>query len=445
MPISRNRRRKRYFLLPLCCLFGLASTAQAQHSMPVPTCPGRGLVTPGTDGMWYLDGCYGCQLDGSASSDDGSSSPRLLPEFLHEYRGITAEYVYTGEVFSLAHGGLKTKDATKYRGNLDLVLNADTTAMDLWEGGRFFAYGNAYHGQSLTTNYVGDAQFFSNIDSTPRDANEFLLMEYWYEHSFADGDILVKVGKQDSNADFAFSDLGGDFINSSFGFSPTILLPSWPNPAIGVATFLNLTDLLHYKLGVYDGSPSLGAFTGGRSGFDSLGSGGVITMQEVSLTPQLGAQGELPGTYKAGSWIHSDEFDNLATGVGTVNGNHGYWFNIDQMLWIEPESGDEPQGLGFFAQYGWSPSDRNAVDRYHGVGMTYRGLVPQRDIDLVGVGLASAHFSAAGTNREEAVEVFYKAQITDWFTIQPDMIYIANPSGINNDAFIVGLRSEIVF
>ncbi len=57
--------------------------------------------------------------------------------------------------------------------------NADTTAMDLWEGGRFFTYGNAYHGQSLTTNYFGDAQFFSNIDSTLRDAKEFLLMEYW--------------------------------------------------------------------------------------------------------------------------------------------------------------------------------------------------------------------------------------------------------------------------
>lgn len=105
--------------------------------MPVPTCPGRGLVTPGTEGMWYLDGCYGCQLDGSTSSNDESSSLRLLPEFLHEYRGITAEYVYTGEVFSLAHGGLKTKDATKYRGNLDLVLNADTTAMELWEGAAF--------------------------------------------------------------------------------------------------------------------------------------------------------------------------------------------------------------------------------------------------------------------------------------------------------------------
>ena len=447
MPIpSSHRARKRFLFLALNCLFGLASTAQAQHSMPIPACPGRGLVTPGTDGMWYLDGCYGCQLDGTNAEEDDLSSPHLLPDFLHEYKGIAAEYVYTGEVFSIAHGGLKTKDGTKYRGNLDLVLNADTTAMDLWEGGRFFIYGNGYHGQALTNEFVGDSQFYSNIDSTPpRRENEFLVMEYWYEHSFADGDILVNVGKQDSNADFAYTDLGGDFLNASFGFSPTILLPSWPNPAIGVASFLNLTDVLHYKVGVYDGSPSQGAMTGGRSGFDSLGDGGVMTMQELSLTPQFGADGELPGTYKAGVWIHSSEFDNLETGVGTLNGNHGYWFVADQMLWIEPGCGDEPQGLGIFYQHGWSPSDRNAVDRYNGTGVTYRGLVTHRDVDLVGVGLASAHFSAAGTNRENAIELFYKAQLTEFITVQPDLVYIANPSGVNNDAFLVGLRSEIVF
>lgn len=445
MPTFRHRRQKLHLFFAISCLFGCASNLQAQHSMPVPACPGRGLVAPGTGGMWYLDGCYGCPLDGTSSEEGKKPTPHLLPDFLHEYKGINAEYVYTGEVFSIAHGGLKTKDGTKYRGNLDLVLNADTSAMALWEGGRFFAYGCAYHGETLTANHVGDTQFYSNIDSAPRDANEFLLLEYWYEHSFADGDILIKIGKQDSNADFAYTDLGGDFVNSSFGFSPTILLPSWPNPAIGVSTFLNLTDMLHYKIGVYDGSPSLGAFTGGRSGFDSLGSGGVMTMQEVSVTPQFGHQGELPGTYKIGNWIHSHEFDNLATGIGTVNGNHGYWLNIDQILWIEPDSGDEPQGLGVFAQYGWSPSDRNAVDRYHGLGLTYRGLLPQRDVDLIGVGLASAHFSAAGTSREEAVEIFYKTQITEWITVQPDMMYIANPSGVNNDAFIIGLRSEIVF
>ena len=85
------------------------------------------------------------------------------------------------------------------------------------------------------------------------------------------------------------------------------------------------------------------------------------------------------------------------------------------------------------------------MESYHGGGLTYRGGVKSRDTDLIGIGIASAGFSATGASREEAVEIFYKTQITERITVQPDMMYIANPSGVNNDAFIVGLRSEIVF
>ncbi len=425
--------------------FAQAAVALGQHGMPVPTCPGRGLVSPGADGLWYLDGCYGCPMDAAIAESEEDANFHILPLEWHEYQGITAEYIYTGEVFSLARGGFNTNRATRYRGNLDLVLAGDTEAMDLWEGGRFFAYGNSYHGQALTSNYVGDAQFFSNIDSTPRSANEFLLMEYWYEHAFADGDIMVKVGKQDSNADFAFVDLGGDFVNSSFGFSPTIPLTTWPNTGMGVATFVNLTDTLHYKGGVYDGTTSFGLPTGGQAAFSTIGTHGAITLQEFSWSPQLGADGDLPGTYRAGVWYHSHTFDDLASGVGKVQGNHGYWLSGDQMVWKEAGSDDEPQGLGIFVQYGWSPADRNYVNEYNGAGLTYRGLIPQRHIDLFGVGIASAGFSAAETTRETDIELFYKAQVTEWATLQPDLVYICNPSGNGTDALLVGLRTEIVF
>lgn len=446
MPIpSRHRARKRFLFLALSCLFGLASTAQAQHSMPVPACPGRGLVTPGTEGMWYLDGCYGCQLDGTNTEEGGAPSPHLLPDFLHEYNGIAAEYVYTGEFFSLAHGGMDRNRSTKYRGNLDLVLTADTEAMDLWEGGKFFIYGNSFHGRTLTANHVGDTQFYSNIDSSPRPADEFQVAEYWYEHSLANGDIIVKVGKQDANADFAFVDLGGDFIHSSFGLIPTVPLGTWPNPGMGAAVFLNLTDMIHYKIGIYDGAPAFGLPTGASMAFSTVGDFGAMTLQEISLTPQFGADGDLPGTVRLGNWYHTHSFDNLQTGVGTIHGNYGFWASADQLLWKEPGSDEEPQGLGTFAQWGWAPGDRNAVESYYGAGLTYRGAIKSRDTDLVGAGIASAGFSTTGASREEAVEIFYKTQITEWITVQPDMMYIANPSGINNDAFVVGLRSEIVF
>jgi carbohydrate-selective porin OprB len=179
-------------------------------------------------------------------------------------------------VATLAHGGFNTNNGTQYRGNLDLLLTADTEAMDLWEGGRFFVYGSTYHGRSLTTNHVGD----------------------------------------------------------------------------------------------------------------------------------------LPGTYKIGAWYHTHSFANLENGVGTVSGNYGLWTSADQMIWKETGSDEEPQGLGLFAQYGWSPSDRNLVDAYFGAGATYRGLIPQRDMDLTGIGLANAWQSTAGTTSERALEIFYKTQMT---------------------------------
>ncbi len=432
------------FLQQLFLIVGLfwSSSARAQHSMPVPNCPGRGLVAPGETGLWHLDAGYGCEV---ATDDLTSESAHLLPLWLHGNEAITAEYIYTGEVMSLMHGGFNTNNGTQYRGNMDLVLLGDTGAMDLWEGGRFFLYGNSYHGRSLTTPNIGDVQLFSNIDSTPRSENEFLLMEYWYEHSLADGDLIFKIGKQDANADFCYTDLGGDFLNSSFGFSPTVLLVSWPNTSMGITGIANLTDLVQYKAAVFDGAPSLGRLTGGLSGFTTLGDQGALTLHEVAFLPQLGANGDLPGTYKVGAWYHTHSFANLATGVGTVRGNYGFWTSADQMVWKESDSDEEPQGLGIFAQYGWSPSDRNLVDNYFGVGATYRGLIPERDLDLTGIGLATAWLSTPGTDSERAFEIFYKTQINNWASLQPDFTYIANPGGAGKDATVIGLRTEIVF
>ncbi len=195
----------------------------------------------------------------------------MLPDFLHEYNGIAAGYIYTGEFFFLAHGGMDRNRGTKYRGNLDLVLTADTEAMGLWEGGKFFLYGNSFHGRTLTANHVGDAEFYNNIDSRPRPADEFQVAEYWYEHSFANGDIIVKLGKQDAKADFAFVDLGGA---STFGIP-----------------------------------------TGASMAFSTVGDFGAMTLQEISLTPQFRAEGELPCRVCLGNWYHTHSFENLQTNV----------------------------------------------------------------------------------------------------------------------------------
>lgn len=427
--------------------------AHSQHVLPVPGCPARGLTPPGSSSLPYLPRVFGCSPSGIASdagaAEDGSpdSPPLFLPDWMHQYKGITGEYIYTGEVFSNVHGGLNTNGATRYRGNLDLVMNVDTEAMDMWKGGRFFIYGEQFHGHTLTARDIGDTQFYSNIDSSPRPNDAFQIMEYWYEHSLMDdGSVIVKVGKQDANADFAYSDLGSDFVNSSFGFSPTIPLVTWPNPSLGVATFIDLTDSFHFRAGIYDGAPSFGVPTGGQWGLSSLGHNGAFSLLESSYTPQLGTDGDLPGTYKVGVWLHSGKFADLTTGGATeVSGNHGYYAVIDQLIWKEPGSDETPQGLGFLAQWGWSPSDRNVVDRHIGSGLTYRGLIKNRDTDVLGLGVTSADFSDRTLYAETNLELFYKAQIREWMIVQPDLQYIANPSGTNPDALVIGARTEMVF
>ena len=84
----------------------------------------------------------------------------LLRRLPHELLsgGIAVEIVYTGEVFNNARGGLDTHQATRYRAILDVALTFDMDALIGCSGGTFFIYGQEYHGNGITDNFVGDFQ-----------------------------------------------------------------------------------------------------------------------------------------------------------------------------------------------------------------------------------------------------------------------------------------------
>ena len=118
---------------------------------------------------------------------------------------------------------------------------------------------------------------------------------------------------------------------------------------------------------------------------------------------------------------------------------------VDQMVWVERCDAEAAQGLGFFAQYSWAPQDRNEVYQYLGAGFTYRGLVPCRNDDLTGIAMGYARQSPVlSVNDETVIELFYKAQLTPHINVQPDIQYIAQPSGAYDDAVAAGLRFELV-
>ncbi len=425
--------------------------------LPIPGQPSRNL-TP----LDQLD--EEVELEEGETAEEAAEGGGLLKFFPHEFRdgGITIEAIYTGETFTKARGGINSSRATNYRSNLDLVGIVDTAKMGWWERGRFFVYGQNLSGKPISTSDVGDIQLFSNLDSTisATERPQFTtIAEYWYEHLVVDELWRIKVGKQDANADFAFTDLGGDFVNSSFGLPPMIPLPTFPSQALGIASFLNLTDETILALGIYDGTLPSGP-QGVRWGFDTLGDNGAISLYQIEHKPQLGTDGEFPSTIRLGGWFHSSndswsEFDD-AIAPRTFGHNYGYFASVDQLIWKEHLGTDDDQGLGIFFQFGWAPSNRNVIREYYGGGLVYKGLLPNRDDDLLGLAFASAllseHFRASSdmvglspAPSETAVELFYKTLLGPNMSVQPDIQYIANPSGIHRDALVPGMRFEVVF
>ena len=154
--------------------------------------------------------------------------------------------------------------------------------------------------------------------------------------------------------------------------------------------------------------------------------------------------GMLPGTWAIGAGYSTNgEVSGMA-----FDPAHGYLFQLEQLVYRECACDeDDTQGLAVFAGYyprfrsGRLPAE--SVGDSFVAGLVYEGLIPGRDQDAVGAGVAWAELFQGGTHQESVFEFFYKVQIAPRVSIQPDLQYIASPSRIFRDALAVGMRFQI--
>jgi len=382
----------------------------------------------------FMDNAY-IRAEGGQSEE---GKPHLLGSFAHGFGPISAEYVYTGEVFTNTRGGIRTKDSAVYMGLFEMIVLGDVEKMGcIGEaiGGSVFLYALNAHGRGISEYYIGDTQVISNIE-LPAEAQIFQMEEFWWERSFLDDLVSVRLGKSDANYDFAVVEVAGDFCNSSFGFHPTIPMPSYPDAAMGVVLHFQLTENLLFRYGLWDGAAS-----GKTWGFS--GTGETFAMYELERTWEIHGK---PGEFHVGLWEHTGTFENPINAAITYRGNHGLHLGGEQMIVRESRCGDDGQGLAIFGQFGWSPQERNEVQKYIGAGVVYLGLLPQRDEDVVGLGMARVEYSDLFPRAmaETTIELFYKAQVSEFLMIQPDFQYVCSPGGTSRDAFAVGLRFELL-
>ena len=356
-----------------------------------------------------------------------------------EDRGLNLELIYTAELFRNVSGGQRT--GGDYRGDISLFMELDTETAGWWDNGTFFVHLQEQHGYGITNKYVGDSQVLSNID-----ADDYKqISEIWYLHRLLDDRLWIKLGKMEGNADFAFVDYGGEFINSSAGFHPTIPLVTYPDQDWGVVVGIEPVDWFSMNIGVYQGRPD-----GGRSISSTLDNlYGPMLMIEPAFHYTIW---DRSGHLRIGGWWNGDRFDELDLSnpaPGTFGESYGFYLSSDQVVWKENQDDEDEQGIGVFAQYGFSPEERSEINHYIGGGVKWIGAISTRDDDVIGLGIFHIDFSdEAGLvdNGETAVELFYKYQALGWMSLKPEVQYITNPGGVGaDDALALGVRIEISF
>ncbi|MBX2851074.1 MAG: carbohydrate porin [Phycisphaeraceae bacterium] len=359
-----------------------------------------------------------------------------------EQAGVVVDAVLIADLSKNTSGGVNP--AGTFRHLFDFSIEWDLQPLLGVEGGTFFVDFQTQEGQDGSAE-AGDLQAYSNIDAPDFTA----LYEVWYQQMLSDGAVRIKAGKIDVNADFAFVDNGGEFIHSSPGFSPTIfVLPTYPDPSFGVLGFVGEGGGLYAGGGVFDGALQEGVSTGTRGPSTLFGDpADLFLIGEAGLAWGGEDTPRLPGRLAGGVWHHTGGFATFSGGV--EDGTTGFYAVLDQQLYAEAAADD--QGVYFFAQFGYADARVSAVEHHAGAGVQWVGLIPDRDSDVAGLMVSYAGLSdepGAGftDEAETAVELFYKAQITPWLSLKPDLQYIANPGGVGlDDAWVTTLRLELVF
>lgn len=413
-----------------------------------------------------------------------------------EKRGFTSSLTYIGESLGNVSGGVRRGLIAE--GRFEIQVELDLGKMAGWSGAALHASAFQIHGEGLSRPYLGNNLLVvSGIEALPSTR----LFEAWFEQKLLDGKLSVRVGQQGGDAEFMVSQFAALFVNATFGwpgFTAANLPSSGPpyplaTPAVRVK--LAPHDQVTLLAALFNGDPA-GPTPGpfepfvdpqrrNRTGTNFRVDDPPLALAEAAYAYNRPGSAGLPGIVKVGVFHHLDRFNDqrfdaaglwLADPASTgfprrLRGNSGVYLVLDQKLYQPPGTTD--QGMGFFTRLYRSPSDRNLLAWYGEAGLTYKGLLPGRPYDTVGLSGAYAHVSgparqsdrdAAWTagvpqpirHSEALIELTYQARVVSGWTIQPDFQYVFRPGGnvtsfrhpergALRNAAIFGLRTTVTY
>ena len=376
-----------------------------------------------------------------------------------EAKGITFLPLYNGEIMGEVaghHPGNRVIDA-QY---VALPLNIDLEKFAGWREALFHVNAFWLAGRGLTDDSIHDLANVSNINAY----RTIRLNELWLQQSFQAGRFSVRAGMMDVDTEFFTTATDELFISSSFGTFSLIAAnlsgpPIFPEavPAVRFAAQAGP----HWRLltGIYDGTTQPQEVNKNGIAFHLAQGDGALIFSEISFQPHPEADDHtLADTFKLGGFYHTLRQPTWKAQTGGANSGGGADFGIYGLVEQELYK-NEKKKITAAIRGGGAPAYRNVIGWYMDVGLNFTGFLPGRENDVAGVGMARSSFSrsysdfqqaTSGTHAYDAetiIEATYQAQLTPWWTLQPDLQIVFTPGGqkSSGDAIVLGLRTSISF
>ena len=367
-------------------------------------------------------------------------------------RGIVPHALYTSGVWSNVRGGLHS--GTRYEGFADWGIDADLDKLVGWQAARFYIDWHSYHGGQPSEDLVG--AFLATAVSELEAERSFRFYQIYLEQRFLEGRLLAKAGQLALDEDFMVSVSTQVFRNAAFGDfisnSETASAAVYPLAAPGLYLEAQPLSGWRLRLGVYSGDP--GEDEKDNIGFDwsiSSHAGATIFGEIETAQSPFG----LTGSYSLGAMIQTGSVDNFEAG-GQSDGVYVLYAMIDQTLMEigRAKSATRSKLSGFLRILLPTQRDRTAIDWHLNGGLVLDGPIPGRDEDAAALGFSFQEFSHDYLNRvrggglrvtssELMLELTYRARITGWLTLQPDLQYFVDPHFGRSDALVLGLSVVI--
>jgi porin len=348
--------------------------------------------------------------------------------------GVFVGGAWIGNSSYLIAGG-RDPGATDWDSQLLLDLGLDLEKLVGWKGGRFGAEFLQFNGTDPNP-AAGSAQGYNGLPgSNPYNRTE--LSQLWYRQELFDGKVVFRIGKMAPTVDFnnvlrpvptqdearAIPSVSGLIFTPIFKNSTLIgPMPGSYNTGCGVTLTVEPTDVSYISYGLFDGN-GVNNIETGKTGPHF--NGYYFNILEAGIAWELGAN-KLPGAAGLGGWYETGELHG-PPGV-SEQGTEGMYAFASQRLWLQHPDKDN-SGVSGYAQVGANHSQVLPFNQYVGAGFTAFGLVPRRDLDSFGVGMAWAWLNPGefGRPSELMFQTYYQAHLFASSYFEPVISYIPTP------------------